>query len=124
VVFAVTSAEDPDSALQSIPQPGSLTEREREVAFLTANGMDREKIAESLFVSRHTVEKHLADAFAKLGVTSVAELSEWFKNEVVLRATLAASGDRSRYRFPRLACSRSIASNSAWKLPLPKPRLP
>jgi hypothetical protein len=26
------------------------------------------------------------------------------------------------YRFPRFACSRSIASNSALKLPTPKPR--
>jgi hypothetical protein len=31
---------------------------------------------------------------------------------------------RHRYRFPRLACSRSMASNSALKLPTPKPREP
>ena len=28
------------------------------------------------------------------------------------------------YRFPRLACSRSSASNNALKLPAPKPLLP
>ena len=28
------------------------------------------------------------------------------------------------YRLPRFSCSRSIASNRAWKLPLPKPREP
>ncbi len=28
------------------------------------------------------------------------------------------------YRFPRLSCSRSIASKSALKLPTPKPREP
>ena len=28
------------------------------------------------------------------------------------------------YRFPRESCSRSIASNKALKLPLPKLRLP
>src|SRR3954469_7329035 len=28
------------------------------------------------------------------------------------------------YRFPRAACSRSMASNSALKLPSPKPRAP
>jgi hypothetical protein len=28
------------------------------------------------------------------------------------------------YRFPRMACSRSMASNNALKLPLPKPREP
>ena len=31
---------------------------------------------------------------------------------------------RCLYRFPRSACSRSIASNSALKLPFPKERLP
>src|ERR1044071_5845790 len=31
---------------------------------------------------------------------------------------------RQRHKFPRRACSRSIASNSALKLPLPKLRLP
>jgi hypothetical protein len=34
-------------------------------------------------------------------------------------------GDRGHdYRFPRFACSRSIASKSALKLPTPKPREP
>ena len=36
----------------------------------------------------------------------------------------ASLGGRSDYRFPRFACSRSIASNSALKLPTPKPREP
>jgi hypothetical protein len=31
---------------------------------------------------------------------------------------------RYRYRFPRRSCSRSMASNSALKLPSPKPRAP
>ncbi len=81
VALAISDAEEPDAVPRRIPQPGSLTEREREVAFLAANGMSVEKIAESLFVSRHTVEDHLADVFAKLCVTSVAELTEWLGNE-------------------------------------------
>ena len=36
----------------------------------------------------------------------------------VVRVEFAHDTD---YRFPRLACSRSIASNSALKLPLPNP---
>src|SRR6185312_7957913 len=31
---------------------------------------------------------------------------------------------KRHYKFPRTACSRSMASNRARKLPLPKPRLP
>jgi hypothetical protein len=34
------------------------------------------------------------------------------------------SGELASYKFPRNPCSRSMASNSALKLPLPKLRLP
>ena len=38
--------------------------------------------------------------------------------------SLRSPGRRHRQRFPRFSCSRSIASNSALKLPTPKPREP
>ena len=39
-------------------------------------------------------------------------------------SAVAADTRKYPYKFPRNACSRSIDSNSALKLPLPKPRLP
>ncbi len=46
-----------------------LTEREREVLGLLAQGMSNPKIAEALVVSRKTVEHHLEHIYGKLGVT-------------------------------------------------------
>lgn len=54
---------------------GSLTEAERGVAVLVAEGLSNPAIANRLFVSRHTVESHLKHAYAKLGVSSRVELA-------------------------------------------------
>lgn len=54
---------------------GSLTEAERGVAVLVAEGLSNPAIASRLFVSRHTVESHLKHAYAKLGVSSRVELA-------------------------------------------------
>ncbi len=52
----------------------SLTPREREVARLAAQGYTAREIGELLFISKRTVESHLARIYPKLGVTSKAEL--------------------------------------------------
>ena len=54
---------------------GSLTEAERSVAVLVAEGLSNPVIASRLFVSRHTVESHLKHAYAKLGISSRVELA-------------------------------------------------
>ena len=43
-----------------------LTERERDVLELMAEGRSNKAIAERLFVSEHTVEKHVKNIFATL----------------------------------------------------------
>jgi DNA-binding NarL/FixJ family response regulator len=47
----------------------ALSEREREVLRLAADGMDNAAIAGDLFLSVRTVERHLSNAYVKLGVT-------------------------------------------------------
>ncbi|HZQ56486.1 MAG TPA: AAA family ATPase [Acidimicrobiales bacterium] len=54
--------------------PGALSGREREVAALAARGCSAREIAEQLFIGERTVETHLANAYAKLGVASKVDL--------------------------------------------------
>jgi DNA-binding CsgD family transcriptional regulator len=53
---------------------GGLTSMERQVAELAAGGHSNKTIAAKLYVTVHTVEKHLSHVYAKLGVRSRGEL--------------------------------------------------
>jgi DNA-binding CsgD family transcriptional regulator len=55
--------------------PLSLTPSEVRVARLAAEGRTNAEIAQRLFVTRKTVEKHLAACFRKLGIESRVELA-------------------------------------------------
>jgi ATP/maltotriose-dependent transcriptional regulator MalT len=50
-----------------------LTEREREVLHLLAEGLSNAQIAERLIVSTATVKYHIGSLFSKLGVATRAE---------------------------------------------------
>lgn len=57
------------------PEPGaklvtSLSEREREVLHLVAEGLSNQEIAERLYISLPTVKSHIGNIFNKLNVTS------------------------------------------------------
>ena len=54
----------------------ALTPRERRIADLAASGLANPEIAQSLLISRRTVEGHLANVYAKLGVHSKREFSQ------------------------------------------------
>jgi ATP/maltotriose-dependent transcriptional regulator MalT len=56
----------------SSPTPTPLTERELEVLRLVAQGSTNREIGEALFVSQHTVARHMSNIFTKIGVTSRA----------------------------------------------------
>jgi DNA-binding NarL/FixJ family response regulator len=51
-----------------------LSARERQVARLAVDGLTAREIGEQLFISSRTVETHLANVYAKLGVRSKIEL--------------------------------------------------
>jgi DNA-binding NarL/FixJ family response regulator/nucleoside-triphosphatase THEP1 len=52
-----------------------LTRREREIAVLAARGLTNKEIASSLVISVRTVDNHLSNAYAKLGITTRGELA-------------------------------------------------
>ena len=52
----------------------SLTEREREVLGLIAEGMSNRAIAERVFIAERTVEAHVTRIFAKLGLQESPDL--------------------------------------------------
>jgi DNA-binding CsgD family transcriptional regulator len=59
------------------PQTGwpSLTVTERTVANLVAEGLSNPQIGERLYISRRTVQAHVAHIYMKLGVSSRAQLA-------------------------------------------------
>jgi ATP/maltotriose-dependent transcriptional regulator MalT len=67
------------------PASAELTETEQRVASLAAEGRSNKAIAAALFVSTHTVDRHLAHIYAKLDVHSRTELAD--------RLLVAADGE-------------------------------
>jgi DNA-binding CsgD family transcriptional regulator len=55
-----------------MPRAPQLTEREREVLGLVAQGLTNREVARRLFVSSATVRTHLEHAYEKLGVRTRA----------------------------------------------------
>ncbi len=56
--------------------PAALTPSERRTAEMAATGLSNREIAETLWVTRKTVEVHLGHAYAKLGIKSRAQLGD------------------------------------------------
>jgi DNA-binding CsgD family transcriptional regulator len=58
-----------------------LTPQELQVVLLAGRGLTNQQIAEQLYVSRHTVGYHLHKVYAKLGITSRADLRQLDQND-------------------------------------------
>jgi DNA-binding CsgD family transcriptional regulator len=63
------------------PSRGELTEAERRIAALVAEGRTNREVATALFITEHTVEAALTRAYRKLGVRSRAELAHQLRHE-------------------------------------------
>jgi DNA-binding CsgD family transcriptional regulator len=67
-------------AKRSAFDPSRLTAQELAVARLVAVGMSNRHVASELFISIKTVQFHLTHVYAKLGVSSRAELASQFRD--------------------------------------------
>ncbi|MFF7843183.1 ATP-binding protein [Streptomyces ossamyceticus] len=73
--LALCGGEGPERAAAS---PSALTPREREVAARVAEGMDNRRIAVALGRSPRTVDGHVKNILAKLGLGSRAQIGVWW----------------------------------------------
>ena len=59
--------------------PDGLSEREREVATLAAEGLSNKEIANRLHVSVRTVESHIRHVLTKVGLANRIQLANWMR---------------------------------------------
>jgi two-component system, NarL family, nitrate/nitrite response regulator NarL len=81
VIRQFVAADEPP-APSAAPQPASrererspLSQREREIVALVAQGFKNKEMAEKMFISEQTVKNHLHNIFDKLGVSDRLELA-------------------------------------------------
>jgi DNA-binding NarL/FixJ family response regulator len=54
------------------------------VAAMVAQGMSNRQIAQELFLSEHTVKRHISKILRKLGLASRAEVAAWATERLLL----------------------------------------
>ena len=64
-------------AFEDQPLPGGLTPREAEILLLLAQGSTSAEVSGALFISVHTVTRHIANTYAKIGARNRAEAITW-----------------------------------------------
>lgn len=80
----------PDVARLAPPRPpGGLTEREVEVLRCVARGASNRDVARELVISEKTVSRHLANVYAKAGVSSRTAAAAWAREHGIDAAPLA-----------------------------------
>lgn len=70
------SVQNPISSSASSPE-GAVSQRELEIIELVAQGLTNQEIAQSLTISKRTVDNHVSNIFTKTGAKNRVALSNW-----------------------------------------------
>ena len=65
--------------------PAGLTKRELEILTAIARGATNRQVAQQIFISEKTVARHLANIYAKLGVSSRTAAADWAHQHNLLK---------------------------------------
>ena len=71
-----------EEAVNLVAANHKLTERERDVMMLAYEGLTNPDIADKLFISRHTVKRHMHNIFEKLDVSTRMELTHLVQSQM------------------------------------------
>ena len=70
--------------VDEFPQLAALSEQEKKIIHLTAQGQTEQELAEALFISKHTVHTHKKNIFKKLHLHTNADLVKFaYENSLV-----------------------------------------
>jgi pimeloyl-ACP methyl ester carboxylesterase/DNA-binding CsgD family transcriptional regulator len=81
--------------LDPYPTNGELSHRQSDVLCLIADGKTTREIAGALVLSERTVERHIADIYAKIGARNRAEATAFYLRTLNLRAPALAESTQS-----------------------------
>ena len=73
-------------------RPAGLTRRELEVLRLVADGLTTRGIAERLFISAKTADRHIQNIYTKIGTTSRAAATRWAVDHAVVTSAGVEEG--------------------------------
>lgn len=71
-----------EEVVDLVAESHRLTERERSVLVLAYQGLTNPDIAEKLFISRHTVKRHMHNIFEKMDVSTRVEMIRLIQSQV------------------------------------------
>ena len=77
VEYALESPDAPEGIEASLTYPAGLSAREVEVLRLVAKGMTNAQVAEELYISPRTVNRHVGSVYRKIGTSTRAEAARF-----------------------------------------------